>query len=431
MKKYLLIENKGEIDINSLILMGGSTKRNDPKAIGRFGSGNKYAIATLLKNGIDFKIFAGEKQVEIRTEKVKFRDVELDKIFIDGVETSLTMQMGPDWIEWFAIREQLSNAVDEGECNIVSSTDIISGKEGKTRFYLELVPKIQEVVDNWDTYFTQDRIDCLEENKYGKIFINLSRDNSVVLFRKGIRSYDSKTPSLYHYDCPEFEINESRVIASTYGANQIVSNTLAFCKNEQVIRNVLKNAYIQKTYENTCWSSIFTENLGPVWRKAIGNHRIIVAEVGGWYEEEARKYDCYIVTDTLAKMIKRNFPDVVVYGVLDDGTQEVLKKSYEMGDREKFLLKECDNFFKETSYSVDYPIEVVDFEDEDTLGLAESGTIYLSRKLFNMGKREIAVTIVEENEHLKTKFKDCSRALQQHFINMFISTLEEKNAYFL
>lgn len=32
--EYLLIENKGEIDINALILMGGSTKRDDNQSIG-------------------------------------------------------------------------------------------------------------------------------------------------------------------------------------------------------------------------------------------------------------------------------------------------------------------------------------------------------------------------------------------------------------
>lgn len=35
-QKWLLIENKGEMDINALILMGGSTKRDSGTAIGFF-----------------------------------------------------------------------------------------------------------------------------------------------------------------------------------------------------------------------------------------------------------------------------------------------------------------------------------------------------------------------------------------------------------
>jgi hypothetical protein len=52
---YLLIENKGEIDINALILMGGTTKREDESKIGFFGSGNKYAIALLLRERLNMR----------------------------------------------------------------------------------------------------------------------------------------------------------------------------------------------------------------------------------------------------------------------------------------------------------------------------------------------------------------------------------------
>lgn len=33
-RKWMLIENQGEIDINALVLMGGSTKRDSQSAIG-------------------------------------------------------------------------------------------------------------------------------------------------------------------------------------------------------------------------------------------------------------------------------------------------------------------------------------------------------------------------------------------------------------
>jgi hypothetical protein len=71
--KYLLIENKGEIDVNGLILMGGSTKRDSQTSIGFFGSGNKYAIATLINKGINFKIFSGENEIKI----TKFEEIDL------------------------------------------------------------------------------------------------------------------------------------------------------------------------------------------------------------------------------------------------------------------------------------------------------------------------------------------------------------------
>jgi hypothetical protein len=104
-KKWLLIENRGEIDSNALILMGGSTKRDSQTAIGYFGSGNKYSIALLIKAGIGFRIFSGENEILITTEDVTFRDKSFKKILIDGKETSLTTDMGPQWDTWMAVRE--------------------------------------------------------------------------------------------------------------------------------------------------------------------------------------------------------------------------------------------------------------------------------------------------------------------------------------
>ena len=149
-KKWLLIENKGEIDPNALVLMGGSTKRDSETSIGFFGSGNKYSIALLLKAGIEFKIFSGENEILITTEDVNFRDKNFKKILINGKETSLTTDMGPQWDIWMAVREFVSNAIDETDYNIVSSTEHLSAVAGSTRIYIEHVPEIKKVIDEWD-----------------------------------------------------------------------------------------------------------------------------------------------------------------------------------------------------------------------------------------------------------------------------------------
>ena len=43
--KYLKIQNKGELDIRLISLMGGSTKTGDTTKIGRFGTGLKYTLS--------------------------------------------------------------------------------------------------------------------------------------------------------------------------------------------------------------------------------------------------------------------------------------------------------------------------------------------------------------------------------------------------
>ncbi len=430
--KYLLIENKGEIDVNGLILMGGSTKRDSKTSIGFFGSGNKYAIATLISKGIGFKIFSGENEIVITTKDVTFRDKHFKQIFIDGKETSLTTDMGPLWEEWYAIREWVSNSIDEGGSTIVPGIETVNAKEGYTRIYVEIVGAIEDVINNWDNYFTFNRIDIHFEKNGNKILGNTDQDENMTLFRKGIRCYYAKgTKSLYHYDMTEFEINESRVVEDTWNANLQVTRFYNEVTDIDILQNVLKNSYKDDKYENRLNWYYGIGKLSQHWRDAIGSHRIVVGDYSGHFQQEQMMFPCYVVCTDLAKRIKASFPDVTVYGLLDGGEVCITSK-VELTSRHSFLLKECDKFFEECQYSVQYPIEVVEFVNKpEQLGLAKDNTIYVSNKLFNMGKRELAVTIMEENEHLRTGYKDCTRAFQQHWINLFISEKEERFGYFL
>lgn len=437
--KHLLIENRGEIHLDALTIMGGTTKRENKELIGYYGSGNKYAIAALLKNDVKFRIFSGEKEILISTKEYSFRGTTLHKIYINDLETNLTTEMGPDWEVWMSIREWYSNSLDEGGSNVVLSTEIVEGKSDKTRIYIELCPKIQEVVSEWDNYFTRDRIDCIEEVENDKIFPNTDIKDELVIFRKGIRCYKGENiKSLYSYDLCDVEINESRVVKNSYAAKQLITKCLDKCTNERIIKNILQYSKSKEEgrknfYEGSlAWDSwVLPNKMNNAWRKAIGNHHVIVSDLAGWYIEEQQRYPCYIVEMELATRIKKSFPDVIVYGLLDDGKLSAIKKPSIMTAKMEFLLKDCQRFFDETKYSVDYPIEVVSFEKPDQLGAAEENTIYISEKLFDMGKREIAVCIIEENEHLKTGYKDCSRTFQQHFINKFISEKEERFGFFL
>lgn len=106
MKKYILIQNDGEIESNSFELIGASTKRNDTTKIGFFGSGLKYSIAYMIRNDIGFRIFSGEQELCFSTIPEKLKDQTFDRICINGKPTSYTTTMGPTWTEdWLILRE--------------------------------------------------------------------------------------------------------------------------------------------------------------------------------------------------------------------------------------------------------------------------------------------------------------------------------------
>lgn len=427
-KQFLLIENKGQIDVNALTLMGGSTKRDSTTMIGFYGSGNKYAIALLLKAKIGLRIFSGEKELVLSTEPVTFRDKSFEKILIDGRETSLTTDMGPQWDTWMAIREFVSNAIDEGDNNVIPSTEIVAGKEGYTRFYIEHVPQTKEVIDNWDTYFAFDRTDAIIDLPAGKLFPNICHEHQRILYRRGIRCYDSGE-SLYHYDLPIFTINESRVIDNLYTARNRVRDFLVEHATKDVAKTIMECAFrndifLETTIEyNESWLK-----LNAAWKEAVGNRIVINEDLGGFYADRRREPHV-IVSKSLARKIKASFPEIEVCGVGED--DEVFTSPVELTAKMEYQLKKATDALKEMKYEIKYPIEVVTFSRASVLGLAKNGTIYISPKQFDKGIREIAVTLIEENEHLITNHDDCTREFQDHLFNKWISALEEQNGIFL
>jgi hypothetical protein len=431
-QKWLLIENKGEIDINALILMGGSTKRDSTTSIGYYGSGNKYAIALLLKHEIGLKIYAGEKEVVLTTEDVSFREKSFKKILVDGKETSLTTDMGPQWDIWMTVREFVSNAIDEGTNNIVPSTTTVSGKEGYTRIYVEHVQEIQDVVNNWNLYFSFDRTDAIVEIDNKRIYPNICERHACVLYRRGIRCQNEGT-SLFHYDLPNFQINESRVIDKMWRAKEEITKMVVCHATKEIAEDILKKAFKEDNYTETCLEymndTYSTEKLSRGWQDAIGDKIICNQDLGGFYIEKLNGNPHYLVSKQLARKIKKDFPDVSVYGIGDD--DEVFHDEIDQTVKMQYQLKKATEALTDMKYSINYPIKVVNFSDANILGQAKNKMILLSGKLFDKGIREIALTIMEEQEHIETGYSDKSRAFQDHLFNKWLSSMEEHHGVFL
>ena len=97
------------------------------------------------------------------------------------------------------------------------------------------------------------------------------------------------------------------------------------------------------------------------------------------------------------------------------------------------MLKECMKFFEEVGLVIGYDIEVAEFEDKRILGLADnkSNKIILSGRVFDLGRKQIVCTILEETAHLDSAASDDTRAFQDYLINQIVTLLENKHAVFL
>ena len=415
---FIKIQNKGEIDINSLLLLGASSKKENKDAIGYFGSGLKYSIAVLLKNKIKFHIFSGEKEIKVTTVKKNFRGISFEVIKINNRLTSLTTEMGPNWRSWFAVREIYCNAIDEGESSLKLSDSVVGEKE-KTTIFISFDERLKDMFDNWNDYFSDKREDLIVDDAGTKIFSGNSK--KIIIYRKGIQCYESKQKALFHYDLKWIEINESRIIDSHWSLTAYLPDYIAKIATKEIVVRFFDN--YKDTFESTLlWGSViyFNEN----WLKVINGRRLVIDSVAGYFTDQIAKGDCLILPKELIESLRNYFgTKIIVLGISNDFEEGI---KLEITERQALYITDALGFLKKGGIIVDAPIVVYKFEDKDTLGLAENGEIRLSQHLFEMGKREVISTILEEASHIESGYGDKTREFQNFLFNKLISLLEDK-----
>jgi hypothetical protein len=109
----IIFENKGELDIRAIKTFGVNSKDDKESAIGYFGTGLKYAIAILLRNGHDISIYTGGVKYDFGVNRSKIRHDEFDIVTMNGEELGFTTELGKNWEMWQAFRELNSNTLDE------------------------------------------------------------------------------------------------------------------------------------------------------------------------------------------------------------------------------------------------------------------------------------------------------------------------------
>ena len=113
MTKTVLFGNPGNINPKMWSVFGVSAKL-DQNSIGEFGSGLKYAIAVLLREGRKITIKSDGETYKFDTKKITERNNEFEQVLCNGQEMPYTTHLGKGWELWQAYRELYSNCLDEG-----------------------------------------------------------------------------------------------------------------------------------------------------------------------------------------------------------------------------------------------------------------------------------------------------------------------------
>lgn len=416
--KYLKISNKGLLDIRLVQLMGGTTKANDKLKIGQFGTGLKYTLAFMLRNNIDFKIFINAIEVKLSTKKEIIRDTEFEIIYINGERTSITTNMGMDWSAWMIIRELWCNAIDEEE----SKNEIveeITPSECFTEYYIQYVPDIQNVKDNWDKYFLFGKTPIMETER----FSIYEGGESLRCYKQGVLIHEIKnTKAVFSYDIKDATLNELREMR--YSCQHEIAECMPHLNKEtvEILLNNLKGSFEEKMD----FSGWFSTEYKDGWKQAIGNAKFIDYET---YDRIIGKYPdlenqpIIKVPSGLFKRLVKAFPSISMLRASDKLNEFFEIYSENLNDR----TKKCIKILEKVGYFIDPNLKIiygifgnksiwaqVSFDDKE---------IRISENMETKSDFDLIKCLVEENEHYKTGFSDLTRELQTHFLELYCNLL--------
>ncbi len=424
MKNYLKITNQGVLDIRLIALMGGTTKKDNNFKIGQFGTGLKYVLAYLIRNGIEYHIFCGEKKVSITTESEIIDGTEFNIICIEGHRTSITTNMGDDWKPWMIVREIYSNALDEGGENYELTNEITSA-EGVTSYYLEMTPDIMRVYNNWDKYFIVKNIPMFENESFA---VHPSGER-LKFYKHGILIFESEHEnSVFNYDIKDASINELREYRGNKASDlyHIICN-LDSKSIEYFLENCTKNHFEGAMDYSWDWlgDGMFSEE----WEKTIGSAKIIHKEALDNIKARGLDLDISSVVEVpkvLYKALTKKFKGIGALRVADkvgdffETHNDILTQK----------LDKCVKILEDANYFMapELTFTIGVFGDSTVLARInpDSKEIFISEKHAEKSTFDTCTMLIEENEHFRTGFQDHSRAFQQHFIDMFTNKLFDK-----
>lgn len=418
--KRVCVSNNGEIENGAFALLGASTKEEQDK-IGFFGSGNKYAIATLLRKGIPFRVFSGTKEIIITTVPIAFGGQTYNQIFIDDVPTSFTTRMGPTWEAWFALREIICNAIDEGDYTVdfICDDTEVQGVEGTTRVYVDLIDDLCTFDVDYTDYFIVDQEPIHSiETKYGStVSIYPNQNNEFIVFRKGVRITvkEDKRKALYKYNFSSIDINESRLIQYDFQATENIASFMGMCKSVDVLRRYMANCNNPDLIEYGVSWRFSTYVLTEEWREAIGSNVIMPRAIAENMPVEDL-FDSYTVPDELAKIIAETFPDIVVYGSSNKQYETVEVKD-DIKERANNAIAECVSFGLDLK---DYTVEFARFYRDSVMAHCDLAhrVIRLSVKCMD-DYDELVAIVYEEMSHIEG-YVDGTRQFEQHLMRLLV-----------
>lgn len=377
----IYFSNQGHMDLDVIRTMGVSVKDND-NPIGYFGTGLKFAIATLLRTGHKIVLHQGRDNIVFTTKTKTIRDREFQMVYMEDEQLAFTTDLGKNWTVWQAYRELHSNCLDEmGHiARLPKDGDTIWAISGE---------EIEKAFDNRHEIFLPTEpawvVDGLE----------VHRGASKFLYYRGVRVAELPKASRFtlNYTMP-MVLTEDRTLASIYDATYKAGCRLPKIADPEFCKKIID----------------------PAW---------------DGYETSMDFSDCYDPSEEMLDAIEA----VKDHAQLSNNTKNLLKnKRKRVADRSQAILSAAEREVTENALEPLVllncglkmeDIQFVEFLGPNIMGLMEDGNIYISRACIAKGTEYLSSTYYEEWIHKTMGYADKSLGMQQFLFDKIFQLVKE------
>lgn len=376
-------QSPGLIDPRCITTMGVSVKEGE-NPIGQFGTGLKYAIAIILRNGGDISIWRGLEELKFTAQPVEIRGKAVQVVTMNGQELGFTTHLGAHWKMWQAFRELYCNTVDEGGEHAAGAYPLLDG--------------VTTVIVKLEAFAA-----CLRELGQHVLLTKPIYDGDRAAFHPGpsrsifyrgikVAEWPNEKPHKFAVNIKhEVALTEDRTLRESYEVVSAVAHTVVTSKDAGFIERFI-GAGVG-----------FAEHTADL----------------KWGNEPSVEF-MRVTCDRATRGEEVNRSALNIYKDYSPAPKPI---AAQLLPHERQALAAAIAFCRALGYPVDeYPIVVVDTLGPNILGEATTDPkeILIALAAFKAGDQTLAGTLLEEWVHLKHGHNDGTRSMQNWLVDALI-----------
>lgn len=369
----------------------------DDDAIGQFGTGLKYALAFLLRNGNTVEIVSDGQHYTFSTVEQTIRDRAVEFITCNDENLNIALALGRNWTAKQAFRELLTNAWDEG---------------GDFTFDAAAPEACTIITVRGPSFYNLDLSEIFRSEPWGELF------------------YEGKNMEIYH--------KTDHLPQTSFGPGDT---------HEAMRQPNVGRIYYKKMVVGSIASRFDYNLIDESWRSSLTEDRTIN---DSWVAYKA----CRAIQDasphTVINFWKlvQSMDEEVQLRPLPESCYDLFLQEYRRGalvnekshqqyaaiiaslpaeplvanTSQQTMIDDVLALLANAGIRVTHEIAYTEKTHATNVGFVQGDKIFLTPTAFINGKWELAKTILEEHAHAVSGARDYSRAFQEVLLELWATT---------